>query len=69
MRARDSQAAVYYADVQGFRYKEIAEIFDMPLGSVISRIHRGRRIMRKLLMDFAIEHGYIRDADKVEVAA
>ena len=61
--------AVYYADVEGFRYKEIAEILDIPLGSVMSRIHRGRRNMRKLLMDFAIEHGYIRDEKKVEVAA
>ena len=61
--------AVYYADVEGFRYKEIAEILDVPLGSVMSRIHRGRRNMRKLLMDFAIEHGYIRDEKKVEVAA
>ncbi len=59
------QMAVYYADVEGFRYKEIAEILDMPLGSVMSRIHRGRRNMRKLLMDFAIEHGYIRDEDEV----
>ena len=58
------QIAVYYADVEGFRYKEIAEILDIPLGSVMSRIHRGRRNMRKLLMDFAIEHGYIRDEKK-----
>ena len=61
--------AVYYTDVEGFRYKEIAEILDIPMGSVMSRIHRGRRNMRKLLMDFAIEHGYVRDEIKVEVAA
>jgi hypothetical protein len=56
----------------GFREGNIrawlVEILDMPLGSVMSRMHRGHRNMRKLLMDFAIEHGYIRDEDKVEVA-
>jgi len=41
----------------------------MPLGSVMSRIHRGRRNMRKLLMDFAVERGYIRLGDDGEVAA
>ena len=61
--------AVYYADVEGFRYKEIAEILDMPLGSVMSRVHRGRRNMRRLLMDFAIERGYLRRESDVEVAA
>jgi RNA polymerase sigma-70 factor (ECF subfamily) len=55
--------------LKGFRYREVAEILDMPLGSVMSRIFRGRRNMRKLLMNFAIEHGYIRDEGKVEVAA
>lgn len=54
--------------LKGFRYREVAEILAMPLGSVMSRIHRGRRNMRKLLMDFAIEHGYMRDEGKVEVA-
>jgi RNA polymerase sigma-70 factor, ECF subfamily len=63
------QLAVYYADVEGFRYKEIGEILDIPLGSVMSRIHRGRRNMRKLLMDFAIEQRYIREPIDVEVAA
>jgi RNA polymerase sigma-70 factor, ECF subfamily len=63
------QMAIYYADVEGLRYREVAEILDMPLGSVMSRIHRGRRKMRKLLMDFAVERGYIRGGDEVEVAA
>lgn len=63
------QLAVYYADVEGRRYKEIGEILDIPLGSVMSRIHRGRRNMRKLLMDFAVENRYIREHDGVTIAA
>ena len=49
---------VYYSDVEGFRYKEIAEILDMPLGTVMSRLHRGRKNLRVLLMDFAAARGY-----------
>jgi RNA polymerase sigma-70 factor (ECF subfamily) len=49
---------VYYADVEGFRYKEIAEILDIPLGTVMSRLHRGRANLRALLVDFAAAHGY-----------
>lgn len=63
------QLAVYYADVEGLRYKEIGEILDIPLGSVMSRIHRGRRNMRKLLMDFAVENRYIREHDGATIAA
>ncbi|WP_232078899.1 sigma-70 family RNA polymerase sigma factor [Mycobacterium florentinum] len=63
------QLAVYYADVEGFRYKEIGEILHIPLGSVMSRIHRGRKNMRKLLLDFAIEQRYIREDDAVIAAA
>lgn len=63
------QLAVYYADVEGLRYKEIGAILDIPLGSVMSRIHRGRRNMRKLLMNFAIEQRYIREPEDVVAAA
>jgi RNA polymerase sigma-70 factor, ECF subfamily len=49
---------VYYADVEGFRYKEIAAILDMPLGTVMSRLHRGRKNLRALLIDVATARGY-----------
>jgi RNA polymerase sigma-70 factor (ECF subfamily) len=49
---------VYYADVEGFRYKEIAAILEIPLGTVMSRLHRGRTNLRALLMDVAAARGY-----------
>jgi hypothetical protein len=49
---------VYYADVAGFTCKEIAEIMDTPVGTVTSRLNRGRGRLRKLLADTARERGY-----------
>ena len=58
--------AVYYADVEGFPYKEIAEIMDTPIGTVMSRLHRGRRQLRELLTDVARERGFIRGGQAAE---
>ena len=52
------RTAIYYADVEGFRFKEIAELMDTPLGTVMSRLHRGRRQLRTLLADVAAQRGY-----------
>ena len=51
--------AVLLADVEGFAYKEIAEILDIPIGTVMSRLHRGRKALQKALFDFAVERGLI----------
>ena len=45
------------ADVEGFSYKEIAEMLDIPIGTVMSRLHRGRKAMQKALYDYAHERG------------
>ncbi|WP_040774283.1 sigma-70 family RNA polymerase sigma factor [Rhodococcus rhodnii] len=58
----DFRMAVYYADVEGFPYKEIAEIMGTPIGTVMSRLHRGRKQLRGLLADVARERGFDRRA-------
>ncbi|MFC3299761.1 Sigma-24 [Arthrobacter agilis] len=49
--------AVYFSDVEGFAYKEISEIMNTPIGTVMSRLHRGRKLLRELLGEYAHERG------------
>ncbi|MFZ4894603.1 sigma-70 family RNA polymerase sigma factor [Plantibacter sp. Mn2098] len=55
----DFRLAVYLADVEGFAYQEIADIMKTPIGTVMSRLHRGRRLLRDLLADYAEERGFV----------
>jgi RNA polymerase sigma-70 factor (ECF subfamily) len=56
----DFRMAVYLADVEGFSYKEIAEIMGTPIGTVMSRLHRGRRGLKAKLADYAVERGLVK---------
>jgi RNA polymerase sigma-70 factor (ECF subfamily) len=62
---------VLLADVEGFSYKEIAEILDIPIGTVMSRLHRGRKALQARLFDYAVSHGLAErpsDAEPVPAA-
>jgi len=52
------RTAVYYADIEGRRFKEIAELTNAPIGTVMSRLHRGRHRLRGLLAEVARDRGY-----------
>ena len=58
--------AVLLADVEGFAYKEIAQILDVPIGTVMSRIHRGRKALEKQLYDFAGERNLLPDEEDAQ---
>jgi len=56
--------AVILADVEGFSYQEIADILDIPIGTVMSRLHRGRKALQKRLYDFAVDRHLADPADE-----
>ena len=55
---------VLLADLEGFSYKEIADILDIPIGTVMSRLHRGRKALQVALWDFATERGLVGKEDR-----
>lgn len=63
----DRRMVVYYADVEGLPYKEIAEIMDTPIGTVMSRLHRGRAQLRDLLQNVAKDRGIISTDSESEI--
>jgi RNA polymerase sigma-70 factor (ECF subfamily) len=60
---------VLLADVEGFSYKEIAEMLEIPIGTVMSRLHRGRKAMQKALFEFARARGLVSDPEPTADAA
>ncbi|GAC1369726.1 MAG: RNA polymerase sigma factor SigR [Pseudarthrobacter sp.] len=61
--------AVYFADVEGFAYKEISDIMNTPIGTVMSRLHRGRKMLRDLLADYAADRGFKGAVESQDTAA
>ena len=57
----DFRAAVYLVDVEGYSYQEVADIMETPTGTVMSRLHRGRKLLRQQLADYAREQGFGKD--------
>jgi RNA polymerase sigma-70 factor (ECF subfamily) len=58
----DFRMAVILADLEDFSYKEIADIMECPVGTVMSRLYRGRRILQRRLHDYAVAQGIVRSA-------
>jgi len=64
----DYKMVVLLADIEGFSYKEIAEILDCPVGTVMSRLYRGRKMLERTLLEYARKYGYIRgDAEPAKM--
>ena len=57
----DYRMAVVLADLENFSYKEIAEILELPVGTVMSRLYRGRKLLEASMLRYARDHGYLRD--------
>ncbi len=59
----DYRMVVLLADLEGFSYKEIAEILEVPVGTVMSRLYRGRRLLESAMLEYAREYGYLRSGE------
>lgn len=63
----DYKMVVLLADIEGFSYKEIAEILDCPVGTVMSRLYRGRKMLERTLLEYARKYGYIRGGEPAKM--
>ena len=59
----DYRMVILLADIEGFAYKEISEILDIPAGTVMSRLYRGRKLLEEAMLRYAREHGYLRGGE------
>lgn len=60
----DYRMAVVLADLEGFSYKEIADILEVPVGTVMSRLYRGRKLLEEAMLRYAQDHGYLRSVEE-----
>jgi len=60
----DYRMTVLLADIEGFSYKEIAEILEIPIGTVMSRLYRGRKLLEEALLRYARSHNYLREGEE-----
>lgn len=60
----DYRMAVLLADIEGFSYREIAEILEIPVGTVMSRLYRGRKLLEEVMLRYARQHGYLREGSE-----
>ncbi len=63
----DYRMTVLLADLEGFSYKEIAEILELPVGTVMSRLYRGRKLLEAAMLEYAKEHGYLRSGEPAKM--
>lgn len=63
----DYRMAIVLADLEGFSYKEIAEILEVPLGTVMSRLYRGRKLLEHTMLEYARQHGYLRNGSPAKM--
>ena len=63
----DYRMAVILADLESFSYKEIAEILEVPVGTVMSRLYRGRKLLEEAMLEYAREHGYLRSGEPAKM--
>jgi RNA polymerase sigma-70 factor (ECF subfamily) len=64
---QDYRMVVLLADLEGFSYKEISDILEIPVGTVMSRLYRGRRLLESEMLSYAREHGYLRSGSPVKM--
>ena len=60
----DYRMVLLLADIEGFSYKEIADILEIPVGTVMSRLYRGRKLLEETMLSYAREHGYLRPGEE-----